>query len=475
MRLNLFGIGTRSESWAITAQRRINCLVSPRREMDRTAFALVGRPGLSTFIESLGANPSRGLWAVNSLANPLLFTVHGNALISIDQGGAVTTIGNISSSTGDVSMVDNGTYLMLVDGANGYYYNMVTPAGIITITDGNFTASPETVTYQDTYFIVASGASRQFQLSDHDDPAVWPAVNIGFAGAGPGNLVAGRAANNILQLFGDVYSEFWQNAGAADLPYARIPGAAQQFGLASATSLALYDNALTGVFVNGEGARNISRLNGFTLRKLSDIDIDDLLFSYATVSDAQGFACMNGGHPLYVVAFPTPNVTHVYDGLSEAWSEWQASDGTRFWGTKFARFGNRLLVSDRRNGNIYELDANALDDAGSTVPMEVVSKHIWQDDKYLTINHLQVDMEQGVGQGMGQGEDPHIDLQVSKDGGLSFTPIGFRSMGKVGEYTRRITWDSLGAARDWVLKLRITDPVRRVLTGASAEVTIGAA
>jgi hypothetical protein len=45
----------------------------------------------------------------------------------------------------------------------------------------------------------------------------------------------------------------------------------------------------------------------------------------------------------------------------------------------------------------------------------------------------------------------------------------------VGEYTRRITWDSLGAARDWVLKLRITDPVRRVLTGASAEVTIGAA
>src|SRR3990167_11521316 len=88
-------------------------------------------------------------------------------------------------------MVDNGTNLMLVDGANGYYYNMITPAGLTQIVDGNFTTSPKTVTWQDTYFVVTSGATNQFQLSDNADPATWPAVNINFTGAAPGSLQAG--------------------------------------------------------------------------------------------------------------------------------------------------------------------------------------------------------------------------------------------------------------------------------------------
>jgi hypothetical protein len=65
-----------------------------------------------------------------------------------------------------------------------------------------------------------------------------------------------------------------------------------------------------------------------------------------------------------------------------------------------------------------------------------------------------------------------MDLRVSKDGGNSFYSVGFSSMGPIGEYTQRVIWNSLGAARDWVLKLRITDPVKRVITGASAEINI---
>ena len=66
-----------------------------------------------------------------------------------------------------------------------------------------------------------------------------------------------------------------------------------------------------------------------------------------------------------------------------------------------------------------------------------------------------------------------MDLLVSKDGGFTFYSVGYSSMGRIGEYTQRVVWRSLGAARDWVLKLRITDPVKRVLTGASAEIQGG--
>jgi hypothetical protein len=58
---------------------------------------------------------------------------------------------------------------------------------------------------------------------------------------------------------------------------------------------------------------------------------------------------------------------------------------------------------------------------------------------------------------------------VSKDGGNTFFSVGFSSMGKIGEFTQRITWNSLGAARDWILKLRMTDPVKTIITGATAE------
>ena len=120
MRVELFGVGTKSKSPAITAQRRINCFVETRREQDRTRYALIGRRGLTSFLTSLGNNPTRGLWAVNTLASPLLFAVQGNSLKSINNAAIATSVGTLATNSGDVSMVDDGTFLVVVDGSFGY-------------------------------------------------------------------------------------------------------------------------------------------------------------------------------------------------------------------------------------------------------------------------------------------------------------------------------------------------------------------
>ena len=473
MRVALWGLGTLSESRAITAQRRINCLVEPRKEMDRTAFTLVGRPGLDAFVTTLGGNPSRGLWAVNTLTTPLLFSVHAGTLYSITNAGVTAVIGTIGTTTGNVSMADDGTYLVLVDGASGYVYNMITPAGLNLIVDGNFTTTPTTVTWQDNYFIVTSGGSKQFQLSQIGpiDPTAWPAVQINFTGSGAGALRAGISDHSILNLFADSYTEFWQNAGSPDFPFAKIPGSAQEFGLNAPFSLSKFDNSVIGLFQNTMGGRNVSRMQGFGLNKLSDQDIDQILTDYSDTADGTGYSFMNGGHPLYVLNLPVADATHVYDGLPNAWTEWTDLNGSRFWGAKFAKFVNRLVVSDYRNGNIYEFNPDTVTDNGSMIPFEVVSKHIWEDDKYLGIQQVQIDIESGVG--TLSETDPVMDLLVSKDGGNTFNSVGFSEMGAIGQYTQRVIWNSLGAARDWVLKLRITDNVKRVLTGASAEIVGG--
>ena len=469
MRVQLFGVGLKAESPAITAQERVNCYAEMQDENDRTKMALIGTPGKSLFVD-FGASPSRGMWAVNTLATPLFFSVHQGTLYSINNAGVSAVIGAIGTTSGDVSMADDGTYLVLVDGVKGYYYNMVTPGALTMITDGNFTTTPKYVTWQDTYFAVSSGVTNQWQLSDNGDPAVWPALNINFTGTNSGSLQAIIADHSLLQIFGYQTAEFWQNTGGADFPYSSIPSS-QEFGLASAWSLFKYDNSLAGLFANKMGEVNISRMSGFRLQRLSNFELESIINGYTNTADCRGFAFMWGGHPMAQFNFPSADATWLYDGANKLWTQLKDNSGSRDWAEKFCNFLNQRVVSDYRNGKIYKIVENVYTNNGEILPMEVTSKHIWNDDKFVGIQQIQVDIQSGVGIATGQGSDPQMMLLVSKDGGRSFSEVGWSSMGKIGEYTQRVIWRSLGGARDWVLRLRVTDPVRRVITGASAEIT----
>ena len=472
MQVQMWGVGTKSSSPAITAQRRINMYVDVRKEQDKTSFALIGRPGLTQFA-NISASRTRGVWAVNSLSTPVLFVVQNNIVYSVNNAGIYVSIGTIGTYDSDVTMVDDGRYLVLVDGVNGYYYNMLTPAGLIKITDGNFSTSPDYVTWQDTYFIVVSSATNQFQLSNNNDPSTWPAINIGATQSIPGGLQAAIGDHAVLNVFGSYGAEFWQDTGAPDFPYALIPGSAQEFGLTSPQSLAKFDNSLVGLFQNKMGALNVSRLQGFSLRRLSNEDIEQLLADNkgATIT-ADAYAVQWAGHPMYVMTLESANLTLAYDGATGIWSELQGY-GKQFSGYKYSTFVTRQIVGSFTDGKLYYYDNNSYMDGTDPVVREVWSKHIWNENKYIGISWLQVDVESGTGTVTGAGNSitPALDLQVSKDGGNSFQSVGYSTIGQIGDYTKRVFWSSLGAARDWVLKLRITDPNKIVITNAVAEMT----
>ncbi len=321
-------------------------------------------------------------------------------------------------------MVDDGTFLMLVDGQAGYTYNMLVPAGLNLITDGNFTANPKTVTWDDTSFIVNDGITNQWQASNNGDPTTWPATQINFTGSA-GALQSILASNSIVNIYGGKFTEFWQDAGTADNPYARIPGSAQEYGLKSAWSLTKFDNSMVGLFADKQGAVKVGRMSGFRPEPISTQAIDFLLQSYSNTEDSVGYAYTNAGHPMYQINFPTADSTLEYDGRSKSWGERQDTNGSRYWGNKFANLVNRKLVSDYRNGNIYQLDDTVYTDNGSAIPMEVWSKHIWNDDKSVSVSQLEIDIEQGIGTSMGQGVAPRMMLDVSKDGGRTFKAVSW--------------------------------------------------
>lgn len=71
---------------------------------------------------NVGVGPIRGMREFNGN----LFAISGNTLFKINSSAGATSIGTISTSTGIVSMADNGTVgnqFLIVDGTAGYIYN----------------------------------------------------------------------------------------------------------------------------------------------------------------------------------------------------------------------------------------------------------------------------------------------------------------------------------------------------------------
>lgn len=161
--------------------------------------------------------------------------------------------------------------------------------------------------------------------------------------------------------------------------------------------------------------------------------------------------------------------TWLYDGSTKCWSELKSAGGNRHLAEIQSQYLNRNAVSHYSNGDIYFIDKNAYSDNGAMIERELVSRHVFKDMEDIFISALQLDMETGVGLVSGQGFDPQIMLQISKDNGHTWGNERWQALGKIGEYVTRVIWRQLGTSYDFVFKIRITDPVKVVITGAYIE------
>jgi hypothetical protein len=464
----LFGLGQTGKSKHVTAEKRINCYGEVITQPDRTQFAIYQTPGL-TLAATVPAGPSRGAWVILA-DNAALYSVHGSGLWRIYPNGVQTQIGTLSTSSGRVFFADNGTaghQLLLVDGVYGYVFNTLTSA--FTQLASPFPPAPVSCTYQDTFFIVTTLGSTKFWVSGSYDGTSWNAADFAATQSGSGSLQGCIAHNSILHLFAEHYTEFWSLTGGADFPYSRVQGVALNSGCYLAT-LAEVGETLMGLFNTPGGDVFVGQLTGFTIQKMSSFEMDSILRTYITRSDAIGFSYSLSGHPVYQITFPSAGKSWLLDSSNGLWTELQDVNGARHWGQYYARWQNNEYVTDYRNGNIYLIDPANYTDNGSAPGMEIVSRHLWSDFEYIVVNEVVLFAETGVGLVSGQGSDPRIMLQISKDQGKTWGVEQWASMGKMGATGDfRVRWLRQGVGRDWTFKLRITDPVKRVITGGSIE------
>ena len=119
IQLSVLGPGVEGRSKSIVAQKRQNLFLEVKAEKDKSNLVAYGTPGLK-LITNLGDQPVRGIWWWE--ARNALFVVAYNQLYQVYSDGTHVSIGQINTTSGCVSMADNGLQLMIVDGQNGYIF-----------------------------------------------------------------------------------------------------------------------------------------------------------------------------------------------------------------------------------------------------------------------------------------------------------------------------------------------------------------
>ena len=464
--VQLFGSGIAGKSAVVTDQRRVNVYYEIREDAEKAKVAIYGTPG-----QDLAVNlPAivRGWWVFKG--KPVV--VAGNKFYTGTNMASLASVGTLQTSSGLVSMIDNGVLLVIVDGVKGYGWDGATFTS--PIADANFPNGATTIAYNDTFFICDNpSVNGQYSVSPsfYTIGTAWNALAIGNAESNPDSLVAVDTDHGFVILWGGSSIEFQQDNGTSPNPYGSIVSATQQVGLAAKFSRAKFDNTIAFLGTNLQGGYSVYKLVGFQPQAISNKDIDAYFDDFSQVADATAISYMWDGHPFYVLTFPSANRTFLYDGSTNIWSEQQTGVQLigRYNGNLSLVFNGLIYISDYSNGNIYQLDDEAFTDNGTPIMRLCQTRHIHDGGNMLAIDEVFLDLETGVGLQTGQGQTPQIMVSTSKDGGRTFGNERLMGIGQVGQYIGpRATLRRFGASRDFVFRFRMTDPVKFAVTYGAA-------
>lgn len=397
-------------------------------------------------------------------SNAVSFSTNGN-------GTGLTanlTFGTGIGGTGSYTV--NGT--QTVTSRTMYALNF----SVLPSSDGAFTGA-NVVDIVDNYFVYNRPNTQQWGCSNILSP-VSNQLNFSSKDGAPDNLVSIIVSNREVFLMGETSSEVWIDAGLFPFPFQRIPGTNTQHGIAAPFSMARIGNSFAYVSRNIRGQAQIMMMNGYVPTRISTHAVENTLVDQY-IEDAIAYTYQLEGHEVYVVTFPTIDLTWAYDISTGMWHKWLSVDNQnvfhRHRSNCQANFQNMNLVGDYQNGLIYMLDQANYTDNGNEIRRVRRCPHLVSDYQREYFHELQIYFQPGVGlsNGLAANEVPQAMLRWSDDGGSTWSNEHWTSIGVQGAYKNRAIWRRLGFARDRVFEVVVTDPVKAVIIAANLKADAG--
>ncbi|CAB4133990.1 hypothetical protein UFOVP267_7 [uncultured Caudovirales phage] len=451
-----------------------------------------------TVITALGS----GSGGVGTYTINLSQTIASEQMNSATAGAIVT--GSIATTTLTVTAVTSGTLAlgMTIQGAGVTANTIITAYGtgsggagtytvnnsqtiasrtlyglnwsVLPSTDGAFTGGTN-VDIVDNYFVYNRPGTQQFGASAVLSP-ISAAASFSSKDGAPDDLVTLIVDHREIYLLGETSSEVWVDQGTSPFPFQRIPGTSTQHGIVAPFSMARLGNSFAYLSQNNRGTAQIVQMNGYVPQRISTHAVENSLTNQ-TITDAVAWTYQLEGHEVYVISFPSIQLTWCYDVASGMWHKWLYTNNLgqyeRCRGNCAAVFQGYVLVGDYSNGKIYHLDKNVYTDDGQNVKRLRRAPHLVSDFQRQYFEELQIQFQPGVGLVTGTGENPQAMLRWSNDGGSTWSNEYWTSIGRIGRYLNRAIWRRLGMARDRIFEVVVTDPVKCVIVSANLKASQG--
>ena len=466
-----FGINSyKALSGLLSSERLVNFYAETAPPDSPFRGMLVGTAGLKEWVDLEQFEPIYGSIVLNNY----LYVVCGLNFYQINSSKTTILKGTLGGTPNKVMMTNNRTQItILSSNGDAYYYDTVGDT-FAQITDLDYESSSSVATLNN-YTIFSKTDSDQFFISALNDTTSYNALDFATAESEPDNIVRVYAINNELWIFGEKTIEIWGNTGNATFPFERIRGTYIEVGCKAKYSVV---NDQEGIFWLGDD-NSIYQGTGYQASRVSTYAIEDTISKFTIKDDAFGMFYIQEGHRFYCLTFPSVNETWCYDTTTGLWHERSSrnpntSISERWLANTLAYFTDLNLVGDKNTGKIYELDLDTHTENGIPIVGEIISATIFKNFSRMHSNRLTLVMDTGVGiDGSGQGDEPEIMLQTSSDGGKTYTEEMWQPIGAIGSYETEVSWLKIGYGRSLIIKVKISDPVKRRIVGAYLDQEVG--
>lgn len=316
--------------------------------------------------------------SVDATGNVLTYTISNGGAGYVPQNNVMTATGGAQPGIGDGFTIDIN--------------NVTTTNTFLPLPNGTLLGPISFVAYIEGLFVVLLSNSDQFQWSGPLDATSWDPLDTNKVSVFAGNVLSMFADHNELWFWGEQQSTAYALTGSANT-FDVIQGSFMEAGIFAPNSPVRLDNSIFWLGGDERGAGVVWRANGYTPTRVSNHAIEFALQGYLAtygaigLSNSVGYSYQDQGHGFYVLYFPTPSVTWVYDVATGMWHQrgyWNSGTATftahRSQNHTF-NFGKHL-VGDWASGNLNEMAINIFTDSDTSqqnatlvqIPISVVVK-----------------------------------------------------------------------------------------------------
>ena len=455
-----------SDNKAVSTSRLINCyreMVVGQGKSQTVIQSVLGQ----TLLDDLGAATVRAM----GRGNGKNWVVGNGKLFELADAGTLTERGVVADD--EVTAID-GNYTDVTITSGGNYY----------VWDGSTVSEPTTKTFSEVgshfffgdYTILLEKDGKRFQWSNLGDAGTLDALNFSTANAQDDNLVRGFSVQGVAVLFCERSAEMWQLTG---LPSAEAFTRVTSWnrGLRSANLACKFDDSL--FFVGNDN-------NVYIGVGPSAVDITTPAINTA-LRDNNPTHCFyyeDRGHKFCVLRF-SDRPAWVFDAKMQEWHERSEGADTGPFRAVASIEGDTWQIGNTA-GEIHSL-TRTNKDLNAPLRRTMISNPVYLGDRKFRIPKFEINCRVGevvlneevdfalsLGDGFalaldsgfvlanggtpGVEREGQVSLEISRDGGHTWTAQKWRGLGLSGDYDKRVQWRGLGQAQQVACRIRIDEP-----------------